>query len=205
MTAARLQAVFFDIGNVLLRFDPEEVLREVSAAIGVDPRKVEDRLWTSHNIESLERGEYGTDELYRVFREDLGYRGSFARFKKLWCEHFTLVRGTAAILRQVACRVPTYLLSNTHALHYEFIRDNYAFTRHVRGAVLSHELGMRKPEPRIYRAALRIAGVREPGRALLIDDLQANVSAARRAGLRAIRYRGPEDLRRRLESLGVLG
>jgi len=203
MTAPAVKAVFFDIGNVLLRFNPSEVLKEIADAVGRPPRKVADYLWTSHKIEALERGEFGTDELFRIFREELGYAGSFARFRRIWCDHFTLERRTASILRLVAKRAPTYLLSNTHALHYDHIRQNYAFTRHVHGAILSHEVGMRKPEPRIYAAAVKIAGVK-PGQALLIDDLHPNVAAARKAGLRAILYKGPADLRRRLTNLGLL-
>jgi putative hydrolase of the HAD superfamily len=71
--------------------------------------------------------------------------------------------------------------------------------------VLSHEVGMRKPEPRIYAAALKLARVAKPEQALFIDDLKPNVAAARRAGLQAILYRGSRDLRRRLRALGVLG
>ena len=202
MTA--IKAVFFDIGNVLLHFNPKEVLKEIASAIGHHPLKVADYIWTSRKIEALERGELGTDELFRAFREELGYEGDFAQFKKLWCDHFTLNRRVAAILKKVSKRVPTYLFSNTHALHYDHIRENYAFTRHVQGAVLSHEVGMRKPEPRIYAAALKIAWVKKPKAALLIDDLQANVEAARKAGLTAIRYRNPEQLLRRLKVLGVI-
>ncbi|MDD5657920.1 MAG: HAD family phosphatase [Elusimicrobia bacterium] len=204
MSGDALEAVFFDIGNVLLHFNPTEVLQEVAGAVGRHPLKVAEYLWTSRKIEALERGELGTEELYRIFREELGFTGDLARFKTVWCDHFRLERRTAAILKKVAKRVPAYLLSNTHALHYEFIRENYAFPRHVRGAVLSHELGMRKPEARIYAAALKIAGVSRPGAALLIDDLELNVAAALKAGFQAIRYRGPEDLFRRLQALGVL-
>jgi FMN phosphatase YigB (HAD superfamily) len=203
MAMTAIKAVFFDIGNVLLHFNPNEVLKKIAGAIGRHPLKVADYLWTSHKIEALERGEFGTDELYRIFREELDYAGTFAQFKKLWCDHFSLERRTAAILRKVSRSVPTYLLSNTHALHYDFIRNNYAFTKHVRGAILSHEVGMRKPEPRIYEAALKIAGVK-PGQALLIDDLKVNVLAAQKVGLQAIRYRGPDDLFRRLKPLGLL-
>ena len=198
-----IKAVFFDIGNVLLHFNPKEVLKEIASAIGHHPLKVADYIWTSRKIEALERGEMGSDELFRLFKDDLGYTGNFAQFKELWCNHFSLDHRTAAILRKVSKRVPTYLLSNTHALHYDYIRQNYAFTKHVKGAILSHELGMRKPEPRIYEAALKIAGVKG-GEALLIDDLKANVEAARKAGLQAIHYRSPESLFRRLKVLGVI-
>jgi len=205
MTGPPVKAVFFDIGNVLLRFDPQEVLAKIAGALGRSPHRIARYLWTSLNIEALERGEFGTDDLYSLFQDKLDYKGDFAQFKKLWCDHFTLQRRTAALLKQVSRRIPTYLLSNTNALHYDFIRKRYAFTRHVHGMVLSHEVGMRKPEPRIFRAALRLAKVARPAQAVFIDDLELNVRAARKAGLKAILYRGPADLRRRLEGFGVLG
>ncbi|MDD5630302.1 MAG: HAD family phosphatase, partial [Elusimicrobia bacterium] len=199
-----IRAVFFDIGNVLLHFDIPAILKEISAALGRHPIKVARSLLDTKRISALERGELDSDELYRIFREELGYRGSFPKFKKLWCDHFSLERRTAALLKKVSRRVPTYLLSNTHALHYDFIKARYAFIKCVRGAALSHELGMRKPEPRIFRAALQLAGVSAPAQALFIDDLEPNVQGARKAGLQAILYRGPEDLARRLKSYGLL-
>jgi len=203
MSPPPIKAVFFDIGNVLLHFDLAAIIKEIAAALGRPPREVARSLLDTTRISALERGEISSKELYRIFREELGYSGTFPRFRKLWCDHFSLERSTAALLKKVSRRVPTYLLSNTHALHYDFIKARYAFTKCVRGAALSHELGMRKPEPRIFKAALKMAGV-QPAQAVFIDDLEPNVAAARRAGLQSIRYRGPEDLRRRLQSLGVL-
>ncbi len=197
------KAVFFDIGNVLLHFDLTAIITRIAAALGCRRIKVARSLLDTKRISALERGKIGSEELYRIFQEELGYSGTFTRFRKLWCDNFSLDRRTAALLKEVSRQVPTYLLSNTHALHYDFIKTRYAFIKCVRGVALSHELGMRKPEPRIFKAALKMAGVR-PAQAVFIDDLEPNVAAARRAGLQAIRYRGPEDLRRRLRSLGVL-
>ena len=90
MTAPAIRAVFFDIGNVLLHFDIGAILKEIAAALGRHPIRVARSLLDTKRISALERGEIGSDELYRIFREELGYRGSFPRFKKLWCDHFTL-------------------------------------------------------------------------------------------------------------------
>jgi putative hydrolase of the HAD superfamily len=204
LTPRPVKAVFFDIGNVLLNFDITAVLKEISGALGRSPLAVARSLLDAKRISALERGEIDSDELYRIFREELGYSGTFPQFRKLWCHHFSLERRTAALLKKVSLRVPTYLLSNTHALHYDFIKARYAFTKVVRGAALSHELGMRKPEPRIFRAALKLARVKDPGQALFIDDLAINVAGARKAGLQAIHYRGSDDLARRLKSYGLL-
>ena len=131
-------------------------------------------------------------------------RRHYRKFRRLWCGGLSFVPRTNAMLRSVSRRRPVYLLSNTNRLHYDYIRRRYSFTRRVRGAVLSYRVGKRKPEPGIYRAALRMARV--PARkALFIDDLPVNVAAARKLGWNALRYRTPEQLRKELRRLGLLG
>ena len=103
----------------------------------------------------------------------------------------------------MARRYPTYLLSNINDLHYKHIRRHYSFLRHARGAVLSYRLGLRKPEPAIYRAALKMAGARA-SRAIFIDDIQENVESALKLGIKAIRFSDAQSLRRELSSLGLI-
>ncbi len=197
-----VRAVFFDIGNVLLRFSSRQVLAKVACAVKRHPLKLAKYLWRSDLGDRVERGEIGGEALYALFQEELGYKGTFPQFRLLWCDHFTLDRGSFAILKRTAAGTPTYLLSNTNALHYDFIRERYAFPGLVRGAILSHELGLRKPDPAIYRKALELSAT-APEETVFVDDLKPNVEAARRLGLRAIRYRGAEDLRRRFLELGL--
>ena len=109
-----IKAVFFDIGNVLLNFDPHAVLREIAGVLGRPPRQVARFFGKPGRIEALERGELSIEGLYHIFREDLGYQGSYPRFKRLWCDHFTLDRRTAALLKEVAGRLPAYLLIREH-------------------------------------------------------------------------------------------
>jgi putative hydrolase of the HAD superfamily len=70
-------------------------------------------------------------------------------------------------------------------------------------ALSSCYLGLRKPEPAIYRRALDILG-KPAERILFIDDRAENVAGAMAAGMKAIRFEGAEALRRQLEMLGVL-
>ncbi|MFA6317558.1 MAG: HAD family phosphatase [Elusimicrobiota bacterium] len=201
--ASRFRAVFFDIGNVLLHFEAGCILRTFVKVLGKDPSKVMAFLKAKDLIDPIERGLLGPRKLYRKFCDSFGYQGSFATFKRLWSDHFTLEPSTAAMLKAAAKRHKVFLLSNTNAIHYEFIVKNYAFPRHIHGAVLSHEVGLRKPEPAIYKEALRRAGVKA-SEAVFIDDLPENVEAARKQGIHAILYPGPKELRRRLTELGVL-
>jgi len=197
-----IRAVFFDIGNVLLRFSTRMILKRFAWAVGRHPVKVADYIWNSDIGDRIERGEVDGPRLYKMFQKELGYKGTYAQFRLLWSDHFTLDRGSHAILKRTAARVPTYLFSNTNALHIDFIRERFTFPRLVRGAILSHELGLRKPDPAIYRAALKLSGTK-PQETVFVDDLKPNVEAARALGFIAIRFRGAADLRRRFRELGL--
>ena len=197
-----IKAVFFDIGNVLLRFSNKRILRKVAWAVGRHPVNVARQIWKGRIVDRIERGEITGEEIHGLFISELGYKGDYVKFKTLWCDHFTLDRGSFAILKSLAGRVPTYLLSNTNALHIEHIRARYAFPGLVKGAILSHELRLRKPQREIYEAALELSGT-APEETVFIDDLEENCAGARKAGMRAIRYRGAKDLKKRLGALGL--
>jgi len=198
-----VRAVFFDVGNVLLRFESRKVLAKIASAVRRHPLMLARYLWASDIGDRIERGEVDGDELYGIFQKKLGYEGSFVQFRELWCDHFTLDRSSYAVLKRSAKAVPTYLLSNTNALHFDFIRERYEFPSVVRGAILSHEVGLRKPDPAIYRKALALSGT-AAAETVFVDDLKPNVDSARELGMIAIRFRGADDLRRRFAALGLL-
>ena len=197
-----IKAVFFDIGNVLLRFSNKRILRKFAWAVGRHPVKVARHIWKGRIVDRIERGEVSGEEVHALFARELGYKGDFAQFRTLWCDHFTLDRGSFAILKSLSGRLPTYLLSNTNALHIEHIKARYAFPGLVKGAILSHEVRLRKPQLEIYQAALKMSATL-PEETVFIDDLEENCAGARKAGLHAIRYRGARDLKKRLAALGV--
>lgn len=198
-----IRAVFFDIGGVLLKFDLPEIARKIAWAVRRHPIKIARFLWSSELGEKVERGILQPKKLFEMFRAELDYTGSYREFSALWCDHFTLNRESNALLKQVAKHRPVYLLSNTNHLHYEFIRKNFPFPKHIKGAVLSHKLKLRKPEAAIYEAALKRARV-APREALFIDDLLINVEGARKVGMRALHFKNAVELGRELKTLGLL-
>ncbi|MBI5247281.1 MAG: HAD family phosphatase [Elusimicrobia bacterium] len=197
-----IKAVFFDIGNVLLKFSNKRILRKFAWAVRRHPVKVARHIWKGGLVDRIERGEVSGTDLHDLFIKEFGYTGDYAKFKGLWCDHFTLDRGSFAVLKNLSGRMPTYLLSNTNALHIEHIRERYSVPGLVKGAILSHELRLRKPQREIYEAALTMSGTL-PDETVFIDDLEENCEGARKVGLHAIRYRGARDLKKRLAALGV--
>jgi len=198
-----VDAVFFDIGNVLVRFDARRLAARFAWRLRQRPLNAAELLLSSGWLDALERGRMTPAAFFRVLRDRAGFPDDFVLFRRLWCGHFALDRRAAAIAARVARRVPMYLLSNTNRMHYDFLRQRYAFPRLAQGVILSHEVGLRKPERGIYLEALRLSGT-AAARTLFIDDRRENVAAARAAGLEAWQYRGSEPLAAKLVELGVL-
>ncbi len=95
------------------------------------------------------------------------------------------------------------LLSNTNAIHFEMIRENYSFLRHFHSLVLSYEVGAMKPLPRIYRRAIEEAGCR-PEECFFTDDISAYVEGARAQGIDAVRFESAAQIEAELRQRGVV-
>jgi 2-haloacid dehalogenase len=114
------------------------------------------------------------------------------------------VPGTVDVLAELRARgVPLYALSNWSAETFPRAQARFAFLQWFRGIVISGALGMAKPEPAIYHHLLETHGL-DAAETLFIDDAPANVAAAEALGIRAIRFTDAEALRADLRTLGLL-
>jgi 2-haloacid dehalogenase len=199
-----IEAVVFDIGGVLLDWNPRYLYRQL----------FEDE-------DSMERflAEVCTMEWHEA--NDLGvpYTQSCAALAQRHPEQADLIwawsrrseemvggpiTGTVEILRElVTAGVPCYALTNMEAETYPLRRDRYEFMSWFAGTVVSSHERVAKPDPEIFHRLLeRFALAAE--RTLLIDDSQRNVEAARELGMLAIRFESPAQVRRYLEQSGLL-
>jgi HAD superfamily hydrolase (TIGR01509 family) len=94
------------------------------------------------------------------------------------------------LIRGLANKADLWVISNTNNLHFNYLASRHSFLGCFKGYVLSHELGVMKPDTRIFTAALERAGV-EAGQALFVDDQAANVAAARELGIDAFQFIDP--------------
>ncbi len=179
--------IFCDLGNVLVFFDMFKCVHRYMA-LGTRPaREVLPELFKNGFFTDLDIGHCSNREFYekacRVFKMRLG----FDRFRDIWNDIFDENVLLTRWIIELSKKHRVFLISNTNALHYEFLRRRYDFFRYVSGTVASHEAGLRKPDPRIFYRALNMAGVTARN-AFFLDDMQANVNAALRCGLHARRY-----------------
>ncbi len=198
------RAIFFDIGQVLVRYDARQAARAMAKLLGRNPVKVARYLWGSDIVDRIERGTLKPEEIFGMFQAELGFAGDFDAFKRLWSGFFRLNADVSRIFDRLRARGhKIYVLSNTNELHWDFIRGRFGFAKKLDGAVLSYELRERKPEPAIYLSALRLAGA-QAEHCIFIDDRRENVVAAARLGFRAIHFKSERALRSELIKAGAL-
>jgi putative hydrolase of the HAD superfamily len=93
-----------------------------------------------------------------------------------------------------------YCLSNMPSPFYEHLRRRHDFWDVFHGVVISGEIQMMKPEPEIYLHLLERFDLRAH-ESVFVDDLQANVDAAKRVGLHAVRFQNAIQCEQELEAL----
>jgi 2-haloacid dehalogenase len=114
------------------------------------------------------------------------------------------IDGTVEILRELRqLGVPCYALTNMERESYPRRVARYPFLSWFDGSVVSGFEGVVKPDPKIFELLLSRFDLR-PSSTLVIDDSVANVEAARRLGMRAVRFRSPARLREELVRVGLL-
>jgi FMN phosphatase YigB (HAD superfamily) len=181
----RLEAIIFDIGNVLLHFDFDRAIRRIAPYCETEDVLILGLLEPLKH--AFESGRISNE----VFVEEacglIGYEGDREELAVAWQEIFDPVVETHALVKQLRGKLPLYLLSNTNGLHAEYFLREYPVFENFQGAVYSHEVGMMKPDAEIYRHAVSQFGV-NPNRTLFIDDLAANIEGARAEGLLTHHY-----------------
>ncbi|MGI8807045.1 MAG: HAD family hydrolase [Acidimicrobiales bacterium] len=194
----------FDIGGVLLEWDPDLVYRELVP----DPTE---RAWFLSAVCTPEWN--ATLDAGRPFDEacdELAARHpGHADLVHAWKRQDDMIGGEIAGTVELVARlrdagVPLYLLTNMPAPVFAARRERYPVLRQFQGAVVSGEEGVLKPSPEIF-ARLRDRYGLDPAQTLFVDDAEVNVGGARAVGFQAHRFVDPPSLAVALRSHGLLG
>ena len=206
MTAARLAptTVVFDLGGVLVDWNPRHLYR----GLFENEQAMEDFLanvctsaWNECQDAGRTIAEAEAELLERhPHHEDL-IRAYYGQFDRMLAGP---IAGTVAVLEELEARgTPLYALSNWSAETFVHARRRFAFLERFRGIVISGEIRLMKPDERIFRHLLDTHGL-TAGDCLFIDDSAKNVAGAKAAGLHAIHFQGPDNLRAELRNYGLL-
>lgn len=199
-----LDAVIFDLGGVVLGWDPTLAFSGVLPAEQVADflTRIDFPAWNATH-DAGRRFDEGEAELLARFPGDeaaiRAYRANFGR---------TLtgqLPGTGAVIAELErAGVVLVALTNWSEETFPYAQERFGILRRFAGVVVSGAERVAKPDPAIFALACDRFGL-QAGRTVFVDDVPVNVAAAEAAGLTAVVFRGAEQLRADLEALALLG
>jgi 2-haloacid dehalogenase len=204
VTSERIDTVIFDLGNVLIGWDPRRLYRQLIE----DEAQMEWFLREVCNSEWNEQQDAGrpwaeaTALLRARFPEHAGLIDAYhVRWKETLLGP---IDGSVALLAELkACGVRLLALTNWSQETFPVARQLYPFLQWFEGIVVSGEERLVKPDPRIYQRLLQRYAV-DPATALYIDDSARNVVAAEALGMQGWWFHDPAGLREHLIERGLL-
>jgi putative hydrolase of the HAD superfamily len=196
------RAIIFDLGNVLVRFDFERWRTALEGFCPYAAAEIRRRIAATDLVERFETGLIEPPDFVAQISRILDLNIDYAGFCKLWSGIFTDPLVPEAMLEGLAARYRLVLLSNTNAIHFEMIRENYPMLRHFHERILSYEVHAMKPRLEIFQVALERCGC-PPEECFYTDDIAAYVEVARRLGLDAVQFESLAQLERELKARGI--
>lgn len=201
---ASVSAVVFDLGGVLIDWDPRHLYRKLfddAEAMERFLAEVCSQAWNEQADAGRPTAEI-TAELCRAHPEKRSLIESYyARFSEMIGG---ALEDSVAIVEQLHGRgMPLYVLSNFSAETFPLARARFNFFERFSGLVISGSEGMKKPDRRIYDLVIDRFDL-TPARTLFIDDRRDNAQAACAAGWQALHFTSAEDLERDLRARGLL-
>jgi HAD superfamily hydrolase (TIGR01509 family) len=196
--------VVFDIGNVLLRWNPRNLYRKAFA----DEVRMERFLATALAMDFVSHTDIvanfsqAVEERAKAFPE---FAEELRLFDTRWIETLggPIEENVALMRRLKRAGRPVHALSNFAGQKFALARERYGFLGEFDACVISGDVGVVKPDRRIYEILFKRAG-RSPGELLFIDDSLANCRASEAAGMAAIHFSPGVDLERELFARGAL-
>ncbi|WP_369309587.1 glucose-1-phosphatase [Providencia rettgeri] len=178
----------FDMGNVIIDIDFNRVFDKWSELSGTPSEEIKSRFTFGNIFQLHECGKISDIEFAELLCEEMGITLSFEDFAEGWHAIFISLRPEVIDimerLREQGHRV--VVLSNTNRLHLDYWPEHYPeIAASSDFLYLSQDLGMRKPDPEIFKYVLQSEEF-DAADAIFFDDVEENVKAAEALGIKSV-------------------
>ncbi|MEK6544695.1 MAG: HAD family phosphatase [Elusimicrobiota bacterium] len=190
----RFAVIFFDVGNVLVKFDIQLIIDSFERLAGRPLKARLTWLWMQHIGDAFEEGRLSAQDFYGKACKALAIEITQARFWGIMNSSLSPIYEMVELASELKRRGHRlHVISNSNVVHGDFMLANYPFMASMDGFTWSYEAGVRKPKKRIYEIALASAKA-APGECFFIDDRPENVTAAHSCGITAVLCKDPKAL-----------
>jgi putative hydrolase of the HAD superfamily len=193
--------VIFDLGGVLLDWNPDKIASRFESEPELRER-LKQTLFGHADWQLFDRGTFTEAALIERVRTRTGRNtAEISAIIDAVRESLDEKPDTVKLLRALHQRgADLFCLSNMPTSIYDHVRRRHVFWDAFRGIVISGEVRMMKPEPEVFAHLLEKYELR-PDETVFIDDLAANIDAAKRVGLHGILFKDAAQCQSELDPL----
>lgn len=205
MAKPSIRAIIFDIGRVLVRVDIRQAQVGLANGLPLTPEELWSAIENDPHWRDWQEGRMSPRDWHLNLCKRLGLSLDFEKFTKVWDSALDPVPiHPNQLFEDLSKYYRLGLLSNTDPIHVARLESTYDFFRYFPRPVrvYSCAIGVCKPDPLIFREALKACKVRAE-EAIYVDDVPTYAEAARRLGMSGIQYQSAEQLRRDFAVLGI--
>jgi epoxide hydrolase-like predicted phosphatase len=196
-----IQAIYFDIGGVLVRTMDRTPRTRLAVRLGMTYEALEELVFGGDRGRKAQLGEITAEEQWAYICQQVNW--PLADWRSLEAEFFSGDRLDIELvdyIRGLQERYKTGVISNALSNVRVYIDTKWHMADAFDTLILSAEVGLMKPDARIFHLALQSLGV-PPAQAVFVDDFVHNVDGAQAVGMHAIQFRNPEQIRLELEAI----
>lgn len=191
----------WDLGNVLSLVDETPAIRLFAELSGRPESDVFDAIFSPTRKAIYESGKMTWTEQYEFACEHLGISMPIGEFTDIFNSSLAPNTQIFPLVEEMLLLVRCGVASNTSEPHWELERGRLPFGTKLSPEGVSYRLGAMKPQRKFFEKLCAMADV-APNEVVFTDDRSDNVEGARALGITALLFRGHEQLRHDLRSLG---
>lgn len=207
-----LEWIVFDLGNVVVNIDVGRPAHYLSESSGINLKTVDavfrDEFHLSHDggaahglYEQLQKGQVSgaqfIEHVYQALEQRIT-RGEI--HKAIMMVILGERQDTLDLIKALSQQYKIACYSNTHDLHWDGCLVDLQSFGYFQEKMASHLSGFAKPDDSAYQHIIASTKV-VPEKILFVDDIDVNVIAAQRNGLKAVQFSHPDDVRNYLKSM----
>lgn len=202
---AKRSVAVFDLGGVLIDWNPRYLYRKLFRGDDDAMEYFLANICTSNWNSQQDAGRSLADACALLTAKYPGHTKMIEAWRERYDEMLGgPIQGMVELLAELrSAGVPIYALSNWSSETFPAAWERFDFLRWFKGIVLSGEVRLLKPDPRIYRHFCETHAV-SPTEAIYVDDVKANVEGAVALGMHGVHFSDARALRRELIGVGLL-
>ena len=193
-----IKAVIFDAGGVLQKTSGRHFLSTVRKRFGFKPKG--NRMTSTAFNNEMNLGQISVRQmLKKMYPAASGKQlhAMLAQWEKEWPTDWKMI----GLAKKLSRRYTVSILSNSDPVHEKRVREEGVLAL-FETPVLSHKVGLIKPDKKIFILALKRLGLKAP-ECVFIDDTKINTVAAKKLGFKVINFKNRQQCERELKNLGA--